>query len=776
MIIEKITIKSFGMIRDLSLDFSETLNIIEGQNEAGKTTLAAFIKYMLYGFDAEDGDEGIGERNKRLNWEDGTASGSMTVRVKDKRYLVTRSTTLAENTLRPSYKEESSVIDLETGTPAFGKVPAGEVFFGVDKELFENTAFVGQIGDTSINRGSVKESIENILFSGSERINNQRAASKIAEKMETLLHKSGSGGAIYELDRRFSEYRERFNKADEDNRLILSKEAKLHEIRAERDSEAKNEEKLIELDRCYENMIIIRTFDELHEQEKRADEKAEEYQAFINKNTKNGFVPNGKYLTDIAVSRRGVDDSYRALSEAEADYEKAKSAVGITHEIENSISYSDLLGGEDEILKKSASHTKNIVKNIVFTVLSALVLLTSLVIEIVADGVLAHPAMRVLFAVLGFASLIMGAFLLIMLHQNQKNLSELEEKFGTNTRQDLNRKLSVIKEARMKRDNMLETIENARAACVRSKEDYERAKKELAEVVARWGGEIPAENIGTYLDKLEAKLRSFLDEEGSIRAEKNELEITVRETRRTLSGKSEVNIRAQVSPLKRKVLSEIDHDGIIEGIKLCRERIVELDALAKTVEDELASLKLHATDPAELYSKMQANDVRIKELREEYEAYKIAYEAINEASENLREEISPRLGEYSTELMEIMTEKKYTGIDVSDGLKVTFLAPTGEKKSVDLLSGGTRDLTYIAVRMALIDMLYTEKPPICFDESFAHQDNIRAKSMMKAIKTLADEGHQSFIFTCRAREAALAKELSKKTAVFRLSAREDAII
>jgi len=157
MIIEKITVKSFGMIKDMTLEFSESINIIEGQNEAGKSTLAAFIKYMLYGFDAEDERDGeIGERVKRLNWEDGTASGSMVVRVKDKRYLITRSTERAESVGRAAYKEENSIIDLETGTPAFGKVSAGEVFFGVDKELFENTAFVGQIGDSAINRGSVK--------------------------------------------------------------------------------------------------------------------------------------------------------------------------------------------------------------------------------------------------------------------------------------------------------------------------------------------------------------------------------------------------------------------------------------------------------------------------------------------------------------------------------------------------------------------------------------------------------------------------------------------
>ena len=776
MIIEKIKIKSFGMIRDASFEFSDTVNVIEGSNEAGKSTIAAFIKYMLYGFDADDErDDVLLERPKRLNWETGLAEGSMTVRVKDKKYLITRRSERTESIGRPSYREENTIIDLETGAPAFGKMSAGEVFFGVDKELFENTAFVGQIGDSAINRGSVKESIENILFSGNEKINNQRAASRVSDKMETYLHKTGGGGAIYDLERRGAEFLERFTRSDEDNKQILAKEAKLHEIKSEREKEIKNEEKLVELDRCYENMKVIRAFDELHENEKRADEKAEEYAAYVSRNTYAGFAPTGKYLTDITVSRRGVDDSYRSLIDAESEYERSKNAIGITREIENAISYSDTLGGEGEVRKKIDSVARDNVKNIVFMSLAALVFLAALVIEIIAKGVLAHIAFRIVFGVFAAAAVGCGIYLLLRFLKNKKALTELQDKFSTEDLENLKKKLTVIAEAREKRDNVLKAIEDGRVAVERGKEDWARAKENLAASVALWGGEIPTEKPNEYLDKLEEKLRTYLDEEARLRAEKCELEIIVREARKQLAGKSEVNIRAQVSPLKRKVLSEIDHEGILEGIKICRDRIGELLIEAELVENELSALKLRATDPAALYSKMQANDALISELRQEYEAHKLAFDSIMTASENLREEISPRLGEFSTELMSLMTDKKYTSLDVSDGLKLSFTAPDGEKKSVDFLSGGTRDLTYIAVRMALIDMLYTEKPPIAFDESFAHQDNVRAASMMKAIAALAKEGHQAFVFTCRQREALLARELDKKTEVFRLSSSCDAL-
>ena len=773
MIIEKINVKSFGMLTDTSFEFSDSINVIEGENEAGKSTLAAFIRYMLYGFDKSEREGELSEVNKYLNWDSGIAEGSMTVSIKGKRYLITRSTVRVEGSPRPSYKEQSVITDLDTGSPAFGKIPAGEVFFGVDRELFENTAFVGQIGDSRINEGSVKESIENILFSGSEKINNQRAAAKVAVKMETILHKNGMGGVIYDLARRSDDLEARFKKADEDNKLILAKEAKLHEIKQSKEEQKGLKEKYTDLDSCYRNVLIIQDFDRLHDLEHEYDEKSEEYNRFISDNLRAGFVPSSQYLTDIAVARRGVDDAYKTLIEADKHYDSEKNAIGITKEIEGSISLSDELGGEDEILAAAKRAKNGRIKNIAAIIASSLVAIAAVVTEIAATGILAAVGFRVLFAVLGILGVGGAAASAVLLSREQRNLNELVGKFSTESYSELMSKIAVIKEARAKRDGMIRSTENARFSLDRAKDAYEKAKNDLLEVILRWGEEPPQSGLNEFLDSLEGKVRQFIETEKELLDNRVAVEMRVRELRNMLAGKSEIDIRAQVPPLKRKVLSEIDHDKLLLGIEECKVEIARLDVLAREVEDELSGLKAGAIDPGELYSKMQANDDRIEALRQQHKAYYIALQAIEGASDNLREEISPRLAEYSTQLMEVMTNMKYRAFNVDDGLKVSFKDSLGKDKSVDFLSGGTRDLTYIAVRMALVDMLYAEKPPVCFDESFAHQDNIRARAMMKAIDSLAKEGTQSFIFTCRAREAALASELSSKTAVFKLS-RSDA--
>lgn len=777
MIIEKIDIKSFGGLSDVSLEFGESVNVIEGRNEAGKSTIAAFIRYMLFGFGASDEGGSLSERQKGISWSTGTAQGSMVVRVKDKKYLINRTTVpLTDAAGRESYKEDSSIIDLETGTTSFGKLPAGEVFFGTSKELFENTAFLGQIGDSSINEGSVSQSIENILFSGNERMNTQRAMTKIGEKIDGLIHRSGSGGVIGDLVRRREELERNLERSNEDNKQILAKETELHSIRHERKEAQDRLEKLRDLDDCYKHVMLIQTFDQLHALEEESLAKQDAYNAYIAENTRAGYVPAEDYLTDLALARRAVGDTYRALLEAEDGYEREKATVGITNEIEGMIALTDTLGGEDKVIERAKTHKKSVIRSTAIGIVAALSAVAAGVYEIIAAGPFAALVWRIIVAVFGFAALgAASAFAAIALREN-KSIVALARRFEVGTYKDLVGKLLLVSEARVKRDGMARSIELAKSHLDKCRAEYDAAKADLTRVIVRWGEEPPMSGLEAFLDKLAAKASAFLERKSILLEEKNSIELTVKEIRRTLSDKSEIDIRALVSPMKRKVLAGINHDDIISGIAALRTRIAECEREEFTVESELIALRARAGDPNDIYTKLDILNEQIAELEHKHKAYTVALAVIESATGKLREGISPRLGSYATELMSVMTDKRYTGFSVSGEMKVAFKnSADGEQRSVDFLSGGTRDLAYFAVRMALIDMLYQEKPPICFDETFAHQDNVRARSMMNAIVGLGKDGYQSFVFTCRAREGVLASELDASAGVYKLSLSEDDI-
>lgn len=55
MIIKRITVRNFGKLRDRTMEFSDGINVLYGDNESGKTTTHTFVRSMLYGIrDRED--------------------------------------------------------------------------------------------------------------------------------------------------------------------------------------------------------------------------------------------------------------------------------------------------------------------------------------------------------------------------------------------------------------------------------------------------------------------------------------------------------------------------------------------------------------------------------------------------------------------------------------------------------------------------------------------------------------------------------------------------
>lgn len=771
MIIEKIDIKSFGALSNLAMEFSDSINVIEGENESGKSTIASFIKYMLFGFDTDGGDKDgrLGERKRSISWTSGKAEGSMVVRVGEKRYLVTRSCEpVTDEAGRVSYKEDSSIIDLENGANTFGKMGAGYVFLGGDGELYRNTAFVGQISDTAINSGSVSESIENILFSVKETLNTQAAKEKIADKMESLTHKGGHGGLIPDLMRKQEELSASLARINEDTKQILNKESELYSLRCAKDESCKKLNNYYECDTSYKNWMVIQTFDRLHELEERCREKTEAYNAFVEENVQNGYVPTESYLTDLMAGRRRVNEAYVLQREAEDRYTKEKNAVGITAETENAIQTVDDLGGEESVIASAKGFVRGIIKRIVLGTMCGLALIAGLIIALVA------PAdMKLLLGIIGGALVAGGAvgggICTLGILRNKRAFRDIVSRFGVGDMKNLTGKLAHISESRAKRDAMIKATSDARFALDAARAEYEDAKLALTRLIVRWGEEPPTSELNRFLDSLENKVTAFLERNRNMLEEKNTLELTVKEIRQSLSSTNEIDVRAQVNPLRRKSLETLNHDTIITGIADEKVKIAELERAAFTVENELITYKSRGGDPADTYSRIADIERRVDALKDRHKAYFVAKMAIEQASDSLRAGISPRLGEYATSLMEIMTDRKYGGFDVSSGMKVTFTDSDGISRDVDYLSGGTRDLAYVAVRFALIDMLYRECPPICLDETFAHQDNVRASAMMKALAFMSEQGYQSFVFTCRAREGVLARELIPECGVFALS-------
>ena len=87
MIIKELNVIEFGGLSDRRFELTSGINIFEGDNEAGKSTLWLFIKFMLYGMPKK----GHPERERAINRMSHRAIGTMTVSFEGEDYRIERS-------------------------------------------------------------------------------------------------------------------------------------------------------------------------------------------------------------------------------------------------------------------------------------------------------------------------------------------------------------------------------------------------------------------------------------------------------------------------------------------------------------------------------------------------------------------------------------------------------------------------------------------------------------------------------------------------------------
>ena len=129
-------IDGFGKYQNAKWDFSEGLNIYKLPNGEGKTTLAAFLRAMLYGMPTDRGDA-YGTRSQYYPFQGGAYGGSLRIEWQGKTYEIVRSFDK-----KSAVKDELSVLD-EKGKPcdALGEVP-GRTLFGLTEEAFLRTSYI----------------------------------------------------------------------------------------------------------------------------------------------------------------------------------------------------------------------------------------------------------------------------------------------------------------------------------------------------------------------------------------------------------------------------------------------------------------------------------------------------------------------------------------------------------------------------------------------------------------------------------------------------------
>lgn len=191
-----VSIESFGKARGVELDFGKDLNVMQNANSFGKTTLASFIRAMLYGLNytyTKVNDERVNDVTKFCPWgQTGRFGGSMTVEHDNQVWRIER---FFGSTAR---QEQLTVINETVGKTVELACQPGEYFLGLVADSYDRSTYYPQEFVALVGNENLDGRLANLVDSADY--------DKIQETLSAYQRKKraarGNGGTINALEQR----------------------------------------------------------------------------------------------------------------------------------------------------------------------------------------------------------------------------------------------------------------------------------------------------------------------------------------------------------------------------------------------------------------------------------------------------------------------------------------------------------------------------------------------------------------------------------------------
>ena len=254
MRIESLHIDKFGKLRNVSLEFSDGLTIVRGDNESGKTTILAFLRALLYGLNGKSASLTQNERRRYMPWGETSMGGSLRLRAGRAAWEIDRTfgQTKKQDTLR--------VTDLLSGEPV--ELPPGDepgrALLGIDESVFVSTLFVSAQGARPAAVGgaggaALTDRLRNLVGTGAEDVDLKAVLDRLHAARSAIAPRVKDRGQLYELQTQQDETQKRLLEAAKAQEALIALRKEVQRLTADAQQERSREglrQNLAERERC----------------------------------------------------------------------------------------------------------------------------------------------------------------------------------------------------------------------------------------------------------------------------------------------------------------------------------------------------------------------------------------------------------------------------------------------------------------------------------------------------------------------------------------------
>ena len=219
----RLHVENFGKLQGFDYSFDGGLNVLLQENGWGKSTLAAFVKAMLYGMPASSKqslDEN--ERKKYMPWQGGAYGGSLEFSTKTGKYRIERFFGAKES------GDSFALYDLATNRESNRySSRIGEELFGIDADGFARTVYLSQHaviakGDNNSITAKLGDLLDDVDDIGS--FDDAMAA---LDKRRKYYKMTGERGRIADIEREIANARAQIEQLSRTEETMHQKESEL---------------------------------------------------------------------------------------------------------------------------------------------------------------------------------------------------------------------------------------------------------------------------------------------------------------------------------------------------------------------------------------------------------------------------------------------------------------------------------------------------------------------------------------------------------------------
>ncbi len=707
---------SFGKLNG-ELTLHEGLNVLSLPNESGKSTWSAFLLAMLYGIDTSEKPSAANDRlpvkERYKPWDGRSMQGRIELLHKG-RYI-----TIERRTQGRIPMGVFEAYDTNTGSPIeeLTAENCGKVLCGVERSVFERTAFIRQLGMSVTEDPDLEKRMNALVTTGEEGISASELIRDLHER-RVKLARSSTGripklkDSIETLRRQLWELRSLRSEAMQLRAQQTAAQAEFDRLNAltERIERAKAARKHAAVEEAERKMIEQELVcARLHEQVSSLPTEAELR-----------YTEQQLDLAGSALQTAQLEHAF--TSEPPSAPTPPMCFIGLT------VEQAKEQQANDEEFFQNLSKLEAPKKTPLF--------LSAAAVPLAALLYFVHPYAG--YAGVGFFALL---FLILLIFYIRKKNRFDEESFLS--AQILNRygvdhidKTAVILQTYCKQLEVYEqTLSEHSAKTEERAARLNAVQTDMERILQQVRGFAPD---CANAEEAKMAIRSALELHSRYQAEERALELQ----------------RTQLSSMHRLVDQTVKYTADPEALMLDEAK---LNYERNSAEQRLRQVSLRLSeqngklsamgDDSALQAQLEQTEHELSEAIRREHVLEIATNALKSADESLRSRFSPQITAEAAKILSEMTGGKYASLLLRPDMQLSVRENSDPvMHPAAAMSCGTADQMYLALRLAMVHRLLPAGVPILLDDALVNFDDERTDA---ALKLLQKEDRQIIFFSCK---------------------------